>query len=152
MATVNNKIQYSKSDKVFGFVNGALQCLLMFVLLYPMYFCLVASFSHPNAVAKGLVTMWPVDASLDAYKFAFQEKPLWRGYGNSIYYTLFGTIFNLVLTIPASPEDYTVFAESGIGRIEVDGMHIIGSDTLGSGENRLDLEGGIGNIDVYFEP
>lgn len=102
MATVNNKIQYSKSDKVFGFVNGALLCLLMFVLLYPMYFCLVASFSHPNAVAKGLVTMWPVDASLDAYKFAFQEKPLWRGYGNSIYYTLFGTIFNLVLTIPCA--------------------------------------------------
>ena len=61
-------------------------------------------------------------------------------------------IGNLVLTIPSSPEDYTVYAQSGIGRIEVDGMHIIGSDTLGSGENRLNLEGGIGNIDVYFEP
>lgn len=58
----------------------------------------------------------------------------------------------LVLTVPASPEDYTIHAESGIGRIEVDGIHIIGNDTLGSGENRIELEGSIGNIEVYFEP
>lgn len=61
-------------------------------------------------------------------------------------------IGNLALTIPASLADYTITAESGIGRIEVDGMHIIGNETLGTGENRIELEGGIGNINVYFEP
>ena len=49
MATVNNKIRYSQSDRIVGFVNGALLCVLMFLLIYPMYFCLIASFSNPCA-------------------------------------------------------------------------------------------------------
>ena len=102
MATVNNKIKYSKSDKIFGFVNGLFLVLLMFLLLYPMYFCLVASFSHPDSVSKGLVTIWPVNFSVDAYRFAFEQSTIWRGYGNSIYYTLFGTIWNLFLTVPCA--------------------------------------------------
>ena len=102
MATVNNKIKYSKSDKLFGLVNGALLCVLMFLLLYPMYFCLVASFSHPDAVTKGAVTFWPVNFSIDAYRFAFEQKTIWRGYGNSIYYTFCGTLWNLFLTIPCA--------------------------------------------------
>jgi len=102
MATVNNKIKYSKSDKIFGLVNGTFLVLLMFLLLYPMYFCLVASFSHPDAVSKGAVTFWPVRFSVDAYRFAFEQDTIWRGYGNSIYYTFFGTIWNLFLTVPCA--------------------------------------------------
>lgn len=102
MATVNNKIKYSNSDRIFGFVNGALLCLLMFVLIYPMYFCLVASFSDPDAVAKGTVTLWPQGFTLDAYRFAMEQSSIWTGYANTIYYTLFGTIWNLFLTIPCA--------------------------------------------------
>lgn len=61
-------------------------------------------------------------------------------------------IGQLALTIPAKPEDYTIFTKSGIGKIEVDGTHIVGLHTLGSGPNRIDLEGGIGKVSVYFEP
>ena len=102
MATVNNKIKYSRSDKIFGFVNGTILVVLMFLLLYPMYFCLVASFSNPDAVSQGIVTLLPVDFSLDAYRFAFEEKSIWRAYGNSIYYTVLGTLWNLFLTVPCA--------------------------------------------------
>ncbi len=97
-----NKIKYSRSDKLFGFTNGMLLCMLLVVLIYPMYFCLISSFSDPYAVARGEITFWPINFTFDAYKFAFEEKPLWRGYANSIYYTLFGTAFNLFLTIPCA--------------------------------------------------
>ncbi len=102
MAVVNNKIKYSKSDRWFGLVNGALLCLLRFILIYPMYFCLIASFSNPDAVSKGAVTFWPVNFSVDAYKFAFDEKTIWRGYRNSLFYTGVGTLWNLFLTIPCA--------------------------------------------------
>ena len=102
MATVNNKIRYSQSDRIVGFVNGALLCVLMFLLIYPMYFCLIASFSNPDAVSKGAVTLLPVDFSIDAYRFAFEQKNIWRGYANSLYYTVCGTLWNLFLTIPCA--------------------------------------------------
>lgn len=59
---------------------------------------------------------------------------------------------SLALTIPAALEDYTISAEQGLGRIEVDGMTVTGKGTLGTGSHRLALEGGIGSISVYFEP
>lgn len=99
---VNNTIKYSKSDKIFGFVNGSLLIILLIALLYPMYFCLAASFSDPYAVSGGQVTFYPVGFSLDAYKFAFEEKALWTGYKNTLIYTVFGTVFNLFLTIPCA--------------------------------------------------
>lgn len=58
----------------------------------------------------------------------------------------------LALTIPAHREDYTIRAKSGIGSIEIAGDGIIGQKTLGSGPDRIELESGIGNIHVYFEP
>ena len=97
-----NAIRDSFSDRVFGVVNTLLLCALLGVILYPMYFCLVASFSDPYAVVGGEVAFLPKGFTLDAYKFAFEEDPIWRGYANTIYYTFFGTILNLVLTIPCA--------------------------------------------------
>lgn len=57
----------------------------------------------------------------------------------------------LYLTIPGKLEDYTIHTEQGIGRIEVDNMAMKGHGTIGSGANRLEIEGGIGNITVDFE-
>lgn len=97
-----NIIRDSASDRVFGIVNTLLLCALLFVLIYPMYFCLVASFSDPYAVSLGEVTFLPKGFTLDAYKFAFEEEAIWRGYANTIYYTFFGTLLNLLLTIPCA--------------------------------------------------
>ena len=57
----------------------------------------------------------------------------------------------LHLTVLGSPEDFTVHAEQGIGRVEVDGSELSGERSLGSGPNVLKIEGGIGSITVDFE-
>lgn len=95
-------ISRSKADRLFDAVNVALIVLLLVLMIYPLYFTVIASFSDPYAVVKGEVTFWIKGFSLEAYEGAFAETRLWIGYRNSIYYTFFGVIFNLLLTIPAA--------------------------------------------------
>ena len=61
-----------------------------------------ASFSSAEAVISGKVTLWPVDFSLLGYETIFEHKKVWNGFANSIFYTFFGTIFNVVMTIIAA--------------------------------------------------
>lgn len=94
----------SKLDRItlFDVVVTFLVLLVTFIMLYPLYFCVIASFSSPNEVALGHTLLWVKDFTLDAYKFVLEEKQLWIGYRNTIFYTLLGTTYNLVLTIPAA--------------------------------------------------
>lgn len=89
-------------DKVFGIVNTLLLLVITFLILYPLYFTIIASVSEPSDVVGGKVVFWPKGFSLDSYKAVFKEKSIWSGYRNSILYTLLGTLLNLILTIPAA--------------------------------------------------
>ena len=96
------KIRASRSDRVFDAVNVALIALLVLIMLYPMYFTVIASFSDPYAVVKGKVLLWVKGFSLDAYKAAFDEPRIWTGYINSMYYTIAGVALSLAITIPGA--------------------------------------------------
>ncbi len=89
-------------DRIFLVVVYTVLILVTFCCLYPMYFTVIASFSDPGAVYTGKVNLWPVGFSTEAYKLVFNDSRIWRGYANSIYYTVVGTLFNLLLTIPGA--------------------------------------------------
>lgn len=93
-----------KRNKVelFDIINTLLVVVITLLVLYPLYFCVIASFSSPSEIALGNVVGWIKDFTLDSYKYMFKESQLWVGYRNTIIYTIFGTLYNLVLTIPAA--------------------------------------------------
>ena len=91
-----------KSIHWFDGINIALLLLLTLVCFYPIYYTVIASFSDYVAVATGQVSFWPVGFQTMAYEAVFQNKEIWTGYRNTILYTLFGTAFNLLLTIPTA--------------------------------------------------
>jgi len=91
-----------KKLSLFDMCIYAIMVIVLFVTIYPLYFTVIASFSDAKAVASGEVVWKPVGFNLDAYKHVFAYKDIWRGYANSTFYTLFGTLFNLALTIPAA--------------------------------------------------
>lgn len=95
-------VRQSKSDRVFGAVNALLIALLLVLMVYPIYFTIIASFSDPYAVVNGEVYLWIKNFSLDAYKAAFSETRIWTGYLNSIYYTVAGVALSLAITIPGA--------------------------------------------------
>lgn len=95
-------IKPSKGDRIFDICNVVFMVVLMFVMLYPLYFTVIASFSDPYAVVSGEVILWPIRPTLEPYQNVFKEERIWVGYANTIFYTAFGTLFNLILTVPAA--------------------------------------------------
>lgn len=95
------KIKDSKSDVVFHVITGIILGILALIVIYPLYFILIASISDPNAIFNGEVYFLPVGVTLDGYEKLLQEDLIWSGYGNTLIYTVLGTLFNIILTIPA---------------------------------------------------
>ncbi len=98
------------SDKVFDVFNLGAMVVLLFVFIWPLWFILIASVSDPAAVWNGEVVLFPVNFNLDAYKEIIEYSSIWIGYRNTIFYTVVGTIINVVLTIcaayPLSRKDF----------------------------------------------
>jgi putative aldouronate transport system permease protein len=92
----------SRGDRAFDWINAALLLLILLVLIYPLYFTVIASVSEPYDVVKGNVVFSPKGFTLEAYRNVFKESRIWTGYRNTIAYTLLGTLFNLGLTMPAA--------------------------------------------------
>ena len=90
-----------RQDKIFIIVDSILALFFLLICLYPLYFILIASFSNPSLVAGGKVWIIPRGLSLDGYKMMLAKSEIWRGYGNTILYTLTGTAINLIFTISA---------------------------------------------------
>ena len=95
-------IKKSRVDSVFDIVNAALLAVLLLILLYPLYFVLIASVSDPYAIAQGEVALFPVGFTMEAYQNIMKDSRIWLGYRNTIFYTVGGTALSLLLTIPAA--------------------------------------------------
>ena len=98
---VNPMLRDSRGDKIFRFFSGLFLILLAAVVLYPVYFIVIASFSDPDAVLAGKVVLWPVDINLDGYIKIIERTDVWLGYRNTIVYTLLTVVLSLFVTIPA---------------------------------------------------
>lgn len=94
--------RYLSSNKVFDIVNYTLLLLMAIIVLYPLYFVVIASVSDPNAIYAGEVVFLPKKISLDGYKMLIENNLIWSGYWNTIRYTVIGTLVNVTLTICAA--------------------------------------------------
>jgi multiple sugar transport system permease protein/putative aldouronate transport system permease protein len=102
MKTGKGKLKYSFEDRLFNFVNDGLMLLAALIVLYPLIYILSSAFSSPDAVAKGRVVFFPVDFSLRGFEEVFSHKAIVTGFANSIFYTVVGTLVNLVMTVAAA--------------------------------------------------
>ena len=107
-----NKIRESKTDYIYYAVCGFILFLLAVIIIYPLYYIVIASVSDPSAVVNGEVWLYPVRLTFSGYANLFNGPDVWRGYFNTLVYTLAGTAFNIALTIPAGwalSRDYLPF-------------------------------------------
>jgi putative aldouronate transport system permease protein len=85
------------SDRVIEMIMLLLVVVFVFIVLYPLYYVLVASVSDPYAVYAGKTFLFPSGFTLEGYARVFKEKAIVTGYLNSIYYTVLGTLISTVL-------------------------------------------------------
>ena len=97
--TKKNRIKESGIDRIFNAMVVLILLFAFLIVLYPLIYIVSASFSTPADVVSGRVWLWPVNFSLVGYEAVFQYKPILTGYANTIYYTVFGTLISLIVTI-----------------------------------------------------
>ncbi len=107
------KIARSKSDKVFHLMLYIAAVLILCIVIYPLYFVVIASFSDPSAVAGGQVWLLPKGFTLDGYRELFRHREIWIGYKNTILYTVTGTLIGLIVNVFAA---YALSRKDLVGR------------------------------------
>lgn len=96
------KVKTGGEDRVFYLISGFLLTTIFLSVLYPCIFVLSASFSSGTAVQSGKVILWPVDLSLVGYDTVVHTTNIWKGFVNSLFYTVCGTLINVVITLLAA--------------------------------------------------
>lgn len=92
----------TRSERIFDACNAIMLCLVVFACAYPIYYTVIASFSNPNLVISGKVYLWIREFTLESYQEVLRYKAVLTGYRNTLLYATFGTVWNLILLIPAS--------------------------------------------------
>lgn len=98
------------TDKIFDWIINISMGAIAIMFLIPLVHVVVCSFSSVNQVIAGNVGLFPVDFTIDGYKEVFADEKLWRGFGNSLFYTFVGTIIQVTLQMlcayPLSRRDF----------------------------------------------
>ncbi|MFR2635255.1 carbohydrate ABC transporter permease [Neglectibacter timonensis] len=105
--------QVTGKDLAFNIVLYAICIIILLIVVYPLYFIVIASFSNPTEVANGKVWLWPSQFTVDGYKEILRHAEIWVGYRNTIFYTVAGTLIGLAVNIPAA---YALSRRDLVGR------------------------------------
>ena len=97
-----HRVRESRGDRVYYAIVYFVLLLLALIVVYPLYFVVIASFSSADAVLAGKVYLFPVDIDFTGYIRCFERTDIWIGYGNTIWYTLAYTILSVVFTVTAA--------------------------------------------------
>lgn len=90
--------QPTRGYRVFQGINGVILTAVVVVTLYPFVNIIARSFSGERQIRAGEVTLWPKGFDLTTYRIVFTDDVFWRGYGNTLFYTVVSTVVAMVLT------------------------------------------------------
>lgn len=101
MSMKQKDLKDTLGDKIFYAIIEVFLVLVTLVILYPLYFVIIASISDPDAVLSSKVILYPLQITFSGYAKIMERQDVWRGYLNTIIYTALTVILSLVVTIPA---------------------------------------------------
>ncbi len=91
-----------KGDRSFNIINNTLLVIFSLVIIYPLWFVIICSFSEPDAISTGKVLLWPVGFNVDGYTELLDTDTVWIGYRNTLIYAVISTVWMLIRLLPAA--------------------------------------------------
>lgn len=98
---MKRKIKMGTGDRIFYLVTRILLAGFLIIVLYPIYFVVIASFSDPVHVNSGEFLFYPKGFTTLGYTQIFKTARIWTSYLNTIIYVVFGTVLGLSASVLA---------------------------------------------------
>ncbi|MDD6967825.1 MAG: carbohydrate ABC transporter permease [Candidatus Faecousia sp.] len=87
------------SELIFKIISYTLLTIFALCCLYPFVYAVSAAISGRDAVEYSQVVLFPKDIQFDAFKRMFNNNMFWNAYSNTLFLTLYGTIWALFVAI-----------------------------------------------------
>ncbi len=94
-----------KSELIFKIIAYVFVGLFALSTLYPFIYSISMAVSSKLAVETGAVVLWPVDVQFEAVReliIGTEARGFWVAYTNTLFYTFYGTLFAISLSIFAA--------------------------------------------------
>ncbi len=87
------------SELIFKIISYTLLTIFALACLYPFLYTISASISGRRAVDYSEIVLFPKDIQFDAFAAMFGNNMFWNAYTNTLFLTLYGTIWELFLSV-----------------------------------------------------
>ena len=87
------------SELIFKIISYLLLTVFALCCLYPFLYALFASISGRHAVEYNEIVLLPKAIQYDAFQWMFTQDTFWNSYSNTLFLTIYGTVWSLVISI-----------------------------------------------------
>lgn len=87
------------SELIFKIISYTLLTVFALCCLYPFVYAVSAAISGRDAVEYSQVVLFPKDIQFDAFKRMFSNNMFWNAYSNTLFLTLYGTLWSMFVAI-----------------------------------------------------
>lgn len=87
------------SELIFKIVSYTLLTIFALCCLYPFVYAVSAAISGRDAVEYSQVVLFPKNIQFDAFKRMFNNNMFWNSYSNTLFLTLYGTLWCMFVSI-----------------------------------------------------
>lgn len=87
----SSKIKESTGYRIFTVFNTIFMLIIAAITFYPFLYLVAQSFSSESAIYRGVITIFPVEFTVDTYVSVLSKGEFLKYYGNTIFYAVVGT-------------------------------------------------------------
>ncbi len=88
-----------KSELIFTIMAHVLVGAFAILAIYPFIYTVSASISGRIPFERGEIFLLPKEITFGAYQYIFNDKTFWITYTNTLFYTFYGTIYAMFISI-----------------------------------------------------